>query len=69
MAVKSIIARQAGTLDLGLETIAEGTETLRQVEIMRQLGANYAQGYFFSRPLSPDALEAWVTAHSAGAAG
>lgn len=55
--------------NFGLETIAEGTETLRQVEIMRQLGANYAQGYFFSRPLSPDALEAWVTAHSAGAAG
>ncbi len=37
---------------LKLVTIAEGIETREQALRLRRLGCNFAQGYFFSRPLS-----------------
>ena len=36
--------------NLGLVTVAEGTETEDQVSQLRILGCEFAQGYFFSRP-------------------
>lgn len=50
--------------NFGLQTIAEGTETADQVAIMRELGADHAQGYHFSRPLAPDALVRWLAARA-----
>jgi diguanylate cyclase (GGDEF)-like protein/PAS domain S-box-containing protein len=38
---------------LGLEVIAEGIETDQQVEIFKQLGCEFGQGYLFSPPLNP----------------
>ena len=35
---------------LGLEIVAEGTETAAQVEYLRLLGCEFAQGYFFAKP-------------------
>ena len=46
--VRSIVAL-ADTLNL--YTVAEGVETAAQLEILRQLGVRYAQGFFFSMPL------------------
>ncbi len=46
--------------NLGLSVIAEGVEDERQAEILRQLGCPLAQGYLFSRPLSPEDLQAWL---------
>ena len=40
---------------LGLEVIAEGVETAAQVQALRLAGASHMQGYFFSRPVMPDA--------------
>ena len=37
---------------LGICTVAEGVETAEQVAILRQVGADVAQGYFFAPPLS-----------------
>ncbi len=37
---------------LKMEVIAEGIESLRQVRELQALGCHYAQGYYFSRPLS-----------------
>ncbi|AXS79087.1 bifunctional diguanylate cyclase/phosphodiesterase [Dechloromonas sp. HYN0024] len=37
--------------NFNLQLIAEGVETDHQVAILRQLGCNEMQGYFFSRPL------------------
>ena len=37
---------------LGMSTTAEGAETERQVELIRQLGCRKIQGYFFGRPMS-----------------
>ena len=36
---------------LGLEVVAEGVETEEQLEILRSLECDFAQGYLFSRPV------------------
>ena len=38
---------------LGMSTTAEGAETEKQVQVIRQLGCRKIQGYFFGRPMSP----------------
>jgi PAS domain S-box-containing protein len=35
---------------MGQKTVAEGVETQSALEIIRELGVNYAQGYLFARP-------------------
>ncbi len=42
--------------NLGLQVIAEGVETAQQVETVRNLGCEYAQGYYFSRPVDQKTL-------------
>jgi diguanylate cyclase (GGDEF)-like protein/PAS domain S-box-containing protein len=37
--------------DLGMRTVAEGTEDVRQVEILQAMGCRLIQGYYFSKPL------------------
>jgi EAL domain-containing protein (putative c-di-GMP-specific phosphodiesterase class I) len=38
-----------------LKVIAEGIETVRQMERLIELGCEYGQGYFFSQPMEPKA--------------
>jgi diguanylate cyclase (GGDEF)-like protein len=38
---------------LGIEVVAEGTETAAQVEYLARLGCGFAQGFYFSRPMEP----------------
>ena len=40
---------------LGLKVVAEGIETKAELRLIRQLGCNYAQGFFLARPLSAKA--------------
>jgi predicted signal transduction protein with EAL and GGDEF domain len=42
--------------NLGMEVVAEGVETTEQVSLLRSLGCEFAQGYFFSRPLDQAAM-------------
>ena len=43
---------------LGVCTVAEAVETGQQVAILRELGVDTAQGYFFSHPMpAAEALE------------
>jgi EAL domain-containing protein (putative c-di-GMP-specific phosphodiesterase class I) len=39
--------------NLGMRSIAEGVETQDQLDHLRDLGCDQAQGYFFARPLPP----------------
>jgi diguanylate cyclase (GGDEF)-like protein len=41
---------------MGFRTIAEGVETKEQVEILRDIGVNSLQGFFFSRPVEAKEL-------------
>ncbi len=39
---------------LGIRVLCEGVETAEQVEILRELGCNYVQGYFYSKPMKSE---------------
>lgn len=39
---------------LGLEVVAEGIETSQQLDILKQMGCEFGQGYFFSPPLAQE---------------
>ena len=52
--VRTIITLAHG---LAMDVVAEGVETGDQLKHLRQLGANYVQGYLFSKPVPFDALE------------
>ncbi|MDJ0724848.1 MAG: EAL domain-containing protein [Prochloraceae cyanobacterium] len=47
------IVRAIATLanHLGMRTVAEGVETGKQLERVKAMGCNFAQGYLFSKPL------------------
>jgi EAL domain-containing protein (putative c-di-GMP-specific phosphodiesterase class I) len=44
----TILALSSG---LGLDVVAEGVETPKQLELLRSMKCRYAQGYLFSRPV------------------
>jgi diguanylate cyclase (GGDEF)-like protein/PAS domain S-box-containing protein len=46
--------------NLGLEVIAEGVETREQLDYLKVLGCEFAQGFHISRPLTADAAGALV---------
>lgn len=37
---------------LELQIVAEGVETLEQADILKKIGCNYLQGYYYSRPIT-----------------
>jgi PAS domain S-box-containing protein len=45
---------------LGLRVIAEGVETMRQMEVLHRLGCGIMQGFLFSRPVPADELAQWL---------
>ena len=47
--------------NFGLRVVAEGAEDQESSDLLASWGCDVAQGYFFSRPLSPTALRAWLT--------
>ncbi len=44
---------------LGLQTIAEGVETIGQLDYLHEQGCDEIQGYYFSKPLSIEEFEAF----------
>jgi diguanylate cyclase (GGDEF)-like protein len=48
--------------NLGLTVVAEGVENAESYNKLTSLGCDFAQGYFLSRPLSPDKATVWLDA-------
>lgn len=51
--IKSILSLSE---NMGMKIIAEGVETLEEVQLLRDMNCSIAQGYFFSRPLNESDL-------------
>jgi len=45
---------------LGLKTICEGIESYEDLAVVKAVGANMGQGYYFSRPLPADEFLHWI---------
>jgi EAL domain-containing protein (putative c-di-GMP-specific phosphodiesterase class I)/signal transduction histidine kinase/DNA-binding response OmpR family regulator len=56
---------------LGLSTVAEGVETVEDLELVRSLGCDGVQGYLIARPMELEGLLTWLESRpaSAGAPG
>lgn len=55
--IKTIIALAQ---NLKLEVIAEGLEQNHQLSAIRDLECGFGQGFLFSKPLPPEAIERWI---------
>lgn len=51
---------------LGLHVVAEGVENQDQVRLLRELGCELGQGYFFSKPVDDQTIERLLTAQVSG---
>lgn len=45
---------------LGMETVAEGVETADQAEELLRMGCDFAQGYYYAKPLPVQEFEAYL---------
>jgi len=48
--------------NLGFDVVAEGVETQEQFRLLKELKCKYAQGYYFSKPLTAEAAEEFLAA-------
>jgi len=58
--VKSIISMSKS---LNLKVVAEGTDDEEHIEMLKQFGCDYAQGYFYAKPLPPEEAEEYILKH------
>ncbi|MDW3181135.1 GGDEF domain-containing phosphodiesterase [Roseobacter sp.] len=49
---------------LGVETLAEGVETVGEHALLAQLGCNHVQGFGIGKPMPFDETVAWVASHN-----
>ena len=66
-AIVAAVVRMAEAL--GLAVTAEGVETPQQLETVRHLGCESAQGYHLSRPLPPEQVDRLLLSSRVGAVG
>ena len=61
VAIARTIVAMAQALNLSI--VAEGVETAEQIELLKTMGCNQIQGFFFSRPLAADDFLTFYRAH------
>lgn len=50
--------------ELGMTVVAEGVETLAQLDALKAAGVDAVQGFYYSRPISGNSLIAWLKQRS-----
>jgi diguanylate cyclase (GGDEF)-like protein len=68
--VRSILLRSIVTMahELGMEVIAEGAETEAEVMELSEAGCEYAQGFVYGRPMTPQMVQQMVRRRPAAVA-
>ena len=46
---------------MGMKVVAEGVELEEQVVLLKEMGCDLAQGFYFSEPLLPDEVPRFLT--------
>lgn len=46
--------------NLNIKTVAEGVETVEQCEVLKSIGCNFAQGFYYSHPVAAEMLPGLV---------
>ena len=54
---------------LGLETLAEGVESVGEHALLAQLGCDHVQGFGIARPMPADQIAEWAHQHDERIAG
>ena len=50
--------------NLGLKVVAEGIETQKVMELLKEMGCDQMQGYFIGKPMTPEAFRYFLKNHS-----
>jgi EAL domain-containing protein (putative c-di-GMP-specific phosphodiesterase class I)/ActR/RegA family two-component response regulator len=50
--------------ELGMSTVGEGVETQMELDMLRDIGCDHAQGYFIARPMPAGAVPGWLAARA-----
>lgn len=58
--IKAVVALSK---NLDFKIVAEGVETDRQAKALTEIGCDYLQGFYFSKPLEVDAMDAYIQNH------
>ncbi|MBU2961855.1 bifunctional diguanylate cyclase/phosphodiesterase [Citreicella sp. C3M06] len=67
---RRMLAAVLGLADrLGLETVAEGVESVAEHALLSQLGCDHVQGFGIARPMPADQLADWARHHAQRIAG
>ena len=51
--------------EFGMDVVAEGIETAAIVELLQAMGCDYGQGFYFTKPLTAEAMTQWLLADAA----
>jgi EAL domain-containing protein (putative c-di-GMP-specific phosphodiesterase class I) len=49
--------------NLGLRVVAEGVETENHVDVLKNLGCDRLQGYYFSKPKPAEEIDQWLRSY------